>query len=272
MKKKQSDVQTILIGRSGVGKTTNLLTFYGSINNKDNGYIDHGIIFHDSELKKGYDELILSNIMTKPTVQIKDRNLTLYRKRLLFKHRLITLNVKDINGGSVDAYNENEFDAVLDAMNDSYHVVIYMSCQDLVPDSSDIGESVSQLNHMLKLINYRMREGPVHLIFVFTYLDKITEDDQQEIRYLFKDAFDPNLEGVVVDHFFISNKTSRQLDCELPILAVIANELSNRISNTKENRLSYLMEEKNVGLASWLLDILYQRTGDGRWKIMKGNL
>ena len=262
-----------MIGRSGAGKTTNLIASYGRIKMSSEPYFEHNIRWKDKDLDRAYNLLIRSSRAPKPTTQQISRTISVWMKGGIFKNPLITVDHVDINGGTrYDEVISSNLGRMRSQLEKSEYIMVYISCRDLLPKDEQSREDIQgHLDYILMLLNERLKKDDsdgVDIVFVFTYCDLIADDPakKEKIEGIFDRLDQKWVNGAFIQRFYVSSNPHEMIGPELPMICVIASILVKELFEMSPEAKRNPRVEKKIECARWLCEYMRDHTDNDIWK------
>lgn len=273
----------IMIGNSGSGKTTNMVTSYGvlkTILNNDVLFSKVDIrLAENREIERLYNTYCIELEEIPLTNKNKSYDFKFEAKRIIGKTVLQEYGLTDTIGGFSVASVDMEDNRILrEKMMAADHILAFFSCIELLPENEkDYAIIGTFIDRILDNINYRIArsEKKLYLTLVFTKYDLIKDQKQKvhEIEDLFKGMIESRLPGLEIRYYFVSNHPDFRYHAELPILSVLTRLTIDEIRNddSKFRRINPNKRLK-IYVTKQLCEYIARESGIQWWKTMAGEL
>lgn len=268
-------MKMIMLGESGVGKTTYLVSAYGCMKA---GIIPMGKIWQRCALSLEnnyfldglYNELIVNERYPLPTCKINFVDLSLRWKR----KRIFGFELIDTVGGYINKKRDtDEYNELMEVVNGTNNIIAFFSAQDLSSKDektrTNCDRSISNLFTILEEAGRQERE--LNVTVVFTKTDQVSKKDCEDIKYDFRNIIDNDNTHINICHYFVSCSPKKQDKIELPICGIFLDELIKRIQYEDRfgkgliGRTMDFNTKRMRSAAKNMCDHMYQSTQNQIW-------
>lgn len=263
----------IMIGESGVGKTTYMASSYGNLKN---GLDLGGKIFLHENLKIGtnqYLEDIYDNYESyNMSGTVKPNK---YELDIIWNKRcVLSFNWVDIKGGDIHSdINTDEYNYLANLLVEANSIMAFFSCEDIdnmLRGLDTNGTIAEQVKRLVTLINRTIdnRTSGTTVVIILTKVD-LRPHSQRSISTFFNQEF-ANIPNTKVNCFFVASVPKHEKNVTIPLLELmtlgIIQQLDHdRTYGTWKERHDWILVRRMTACAKGLCDYLYRSTRDRMW-------